>query len=95
MNVKRRLQALEFEAARQASHDAGRFEASQRDLCCPLPEKATLGEKAEAFKLLTAGQAAIRRDRTNHGPLLAFRDFVIGLHRRYGGPFANEELSNA
>jgi|GEM_PF-1988286 len=95
MNIKKRLHALEFEADRQASHDAGRFEASQRDLCCPLPEKATLGEKAEAFKLLTAGQAAIRQDRTNQGPLLAFRDFAIGLHRKYNGPFAAEELSNA
>jgi len=91
MNMKRRLDLLEMETQRHAIRQAGRFEASQRDLACPLPASATPAEVAEALRLLTMGKVAL----PNQGPLLAFRDYCIRLHKKYGGPFAGEELSNA
>ena len=91
MNLKRRLEQLEQSAQRHAIRQAGRFESSQRDLACPLPKKATPAEVAEALRLLTLGKKALPDPK----PLLKFRDFAIGLHRKYGGPFAGEELSNA
>ncbi len=89
--IKRLLEQLEREAALHAQREAGRFESSQRDLCCPLPETATAAEVAEALRLLTAGKAALPDPK----PLLKFRDFAIGLHRKYSGPFAAEALSDA
>jgi len=91
MTLKRRLEQLEQSAQRHAIREAGRFESSQRDLCCPLPPETTQAETDEALRLLTLGKKAL----PNQGPLLAFRDYCIRLHKKYGGPFAGEELSNA
>lgn len=89
-----RLDRLEREAARQAERDRQHL-AAQQDLCCPLPDATTPEEFAEALSLLTAAHAAIRFDRGDLWALSHFRDYAIGLHKKYGGPFANQEPSDA
>ena len=87
--IKRRLEQIELEAARRSHLEAVVFEAMQRGLCCPLPIEASPAETDEAWQLLALAKAAL----PDQSHLSAFRDFAIRLHRKYGGPFADEGLS--
>jgi len=49
--INQRLTQLEREAALHAVREAGRFEASQKDLACPLPASSTPSEVAAALRL--------------------------------------------
>ena len=95
MSLKKRLQSLELEAAQKARRSILEFESAQRALCCPLPPETTTAERDEAWRLLKAGQDALKVDIANQKPLGRLRDYAIGLHRKYGGSFAGEEFSNA
>ena len=95
MNARKRLAKLEHEAALKLRQDRQSYLSLQRETCCPLPDGTTPEESAEALRLLTAGRDAVRVDINNHAPLLKLRDYAIRLHRKYGGPFAGEELSDA
>ena len=91
--IRKRLEQLERDATDQLRRDLELHLSSQKELCCPLPEQTTPEESGKAFELLKAGQAAIKIDKADQRLLGVFRDYAIRLHRKYGGPFAGEELS--
>ena len=90
MTTKRRLEALELDADEQSRHQLSMRISAQRKLCCPMPKGATAAEHKAALHLMIKAQKC--RSPT-HAGWLAVRNYAIGLHRKYGGPFASEDLA--
>ena len=85
MSLKKRLAHLELESMFAANRERRLFESSQRDLCCPLPAEITDAEYDEALRLLTVGKQSL----PHQVPLIAFKDYAIGLHRKYDGEYSD------